>query len=100
MKEADLITIQEIVKDFLYLSIKIIDGVFPEICVEHPFLISCIVTLNGSSCCNILEDVEELVEWQKRMEKLIEDSNLHRLFVLVRKGYRLALLKYCGEYLS
>jgi len=34
------------------------------------------------------------------MEKLIEDSNLLRLFVLVRKGYRLALLKYCAEYLS
>lgn len=37
MKETDLIAIQEIAKDFLYLPIKLIDGISPEICVNHPF---------------------------------------------------------------
>lgn len=97
--ETDLNKIKDIAKMFLRLPIKPDEQLHPLLCVHHPIISSCTVSLRGE-IINILESPEKLQEFNKYMDEEIDNSDLYRIYVLIRAPYRLTFLKYCEEYLS
>ena len=97
--ETDLGEIKNMAKIFLYQPIKVDDNIPPELCVYHPFLSSSFVCVN-SEFTNILNDEEALKKYRELIEYEIDKSNLHKIYILIRKPYRLAFIKHCEPYLS
>jgi hypothetical protein len=99
MTETNLAEVKRVAKTFLYLPFDLVDGFSPVLFVQHPFLASCIIPLE-SGFVNVFDNPEALEEYQKMMSEQIDKSDLTRIFVLMRKPYHLAFLKYCYQYLS
>lgn len=100
--KTNLDEVKDVAKMFLYLPIKIDEKFSPLLCVHHPFLSSSIVTIpsKGLNMVDVLQDSEALTEYQTFMENQIDDGDLHKVYGLVRKPYKLAFIKYCEQYLS
>lgn len=98
----NLDAVKDVAKMFLYLPIKTDENFSPLLCVHHPFLSSSIVTIpsKGLNMVDVLQDSEALTEYQTFMESQIDDGDLHKVYGLVRKPYRLTFIKYCEQYLS
>lgn len=97
--ETNLNEIKNIAKLFLHLPIKYDEHIPPLLCVHHPFISSCYVGIKHE-IADIISQPEKLKEYNEYMEKEIDDSDLYRLYVLIRKPYRLTFLKHCYSYLS
>jgi hypothetical protein len=97
--ETNLNEVREMARVFLRLPIQLDEKLHPLLCVHHPFISSCVVYVDGE-LINILENPERLEEFNKYIEEEIDDSDLFRIYVLVRAPYRLTFLKYCEPYLS
>ena len=98
--KTNLDEIKNMAKLFLYQPIKTVENISPKLCVYHPFLSSSIVSINLSEITDVLDNQEALEKYRKRMENEIDNSDLHRIYVLIRKSYRLTFVKYCEQYLS
>lgn len=97
--ETNLNEIRKMAKVFLYQPIKIDDNFSPKLCVYHPFLSTSTVCVD-SKFVDVLDDEEALKRYRKCIEEEIDNSNLYRVYILIRKPYRLSFLKYCEPYLS
>lgn len=98
--ETNLDEIKNMAKLFLYQPIKVDDNFSPKLCVYHPFLSSSTIYIGSSEIVDIFDDEGALEKYHECMEKEINKSDLHRIYVLVRKPYRLTFIKYCESYLS
>lgn len=98
--ETNLNEIKNMAKFFLYQPIKTVENLSPKLCVYHPFLSSSIVSIDSSEIVDILDNQEALEKYRKCMENEIDNSNLYRVYILIRKSYRLTFIKYCEQYLS
>lgn len=98
--ETNLDEIKNMAKLFLYQPIKVDDNFSPKLCVYHPFLSSSTICIGSSEIVDIFDDEGALEKYHECMEKEINKSDLHRIYVLVRKPYRLTFIKYCESYLS
>jgi len=97
--ETNLDAVRATAKTFLYLPFELVEGFSPILFVQHPFLASCIIPLK-SGFVNALDDPKALEEYQKAVSDQIDKSDLTGIFMLMRKPYHLAFLKYCYQYLS
>lgn len=66
--------------------------------VIHPFLNSSEIFIDGNYI-NIL-DKENYDKWITHFGKIVDKSDLIRLYMLWRDPWKLTFMKYCGEYLS
>lgn len=98
--ETNLNEIRKMAKVFLYQPIKTDKNLSPKLCVYHPFLSSSIISISLSKIVDVLDNQEALEKYRKRMENEINNSDLHRIYALIRKPYRLSFIKYCEQYLS
>lgn len=98
--ETNLDEIKNMAKLFLYQPIKVDDNFSPKLCVYHPFLSSSTICIGSSEIVDIFDDEGALEKYHECMKKEIDKSDLHRIYVLVRKLYRLTFIKYCEPYLS
>ena len=97
--ETNLNEIKKMAKTFLHLPIKYDEDFSPLMLVHHPFLSSCIVSI-GHEMYDIIEQPEKLNEYNKFMEEQIDKNDLLRVYMHIRKPYRLTFIKYCEPYLS
>lgn len=97
--ETNLNEIKNVAKLFLYQPIKVDDNFSSKLCVYHPFL-STSTTCVDSEFVDVLDNKEALKKYRKCMEEEIDNSDLYRIYILIRKSYRLAFIKYCEPYLS
>ena len=100
--KTNLNKIREIAKMFLHLPIQTDKKFSTELCVHHPFLSSSITILPSmkSGFVNLLESQEALKEYYNLMESKINNGDLYKIYILIRKPYRLTFIKYCEPYLS
>lgn len=98
--KTNLNEIKSMAKIFLYQPIKTDKNFSPKLCVYHPFLSSSIISISLSEIADVLDNQEALEKYRKRMENEIDNSDLHRIYALIRKPYRLSFIKYCEQYLS
>ena len=100
--ETNLDKIKEMAKIFLYLPIKVDENLPPMLCVYHPFLATSIIPVKSMDMqfADVLENPEALKEYQILMEGEIDKGNLHKIYNLIRKPYRLAFIKHCEKFLS
>lgn len=97
--ETNLNKIKETAKLFLHLPIQYDEVISPLLHVYHPFIHSCVLYIDGEYF-DIISNPEKLNDYIKYMEKQIDDSDLVKVYMLVKKAYRLSFLKYCEPYLS
>lgn len=109
LKQTDLAKIKNNVSlPFLYLEIEPSDIPF---CVYHPYLESSTVqvpvdieqpmTVGNMAFVDVLADENGRKQWIRKMENVIHNATeLFNLYIIVRKSYRLAFLKYAKEYMS
>lgn len=97
--ETNLNKIKEMAKLFLHLPIQEDKRLHPLLCVHHPFLASCATCINHEFV-NLLENPERLSDFHAYMEEQINKGDLCKIYVLIRKPYRLTFLKHCEPYLS
>lgn len=100
MKETNLDEVKNMAINFLYLPIEQDETISPFLCVHHPFITSCIVCIDDKQMIDVLNNPDALKAYRDYMEKNINNSNLCRIYLLLRKPYRLAFIKYCEPYLS
>lgn len=97
--ETNLNKVKDTAKLFLHLPIQYDKSISPLLHVYHPFISSCIVSVNHEMF-DIIQQPEKLFEYNKHMEEMIDSGDLCRIYVLINKPYRLAFLKHCEPYLS
>ena len=100
--ETNLNDIRETAKIFLHLPIHKDKHFSPLLCVHHPFLSSSIISLPSKELewVDLLESPEGLKEYYNVMEDKIDNGDLHKIYALIRKPYRLTFIKHCEPYLS
>ena len=100
--ETNLNDIRETAKIFLHLPIHKDKHFSPLLCVHHPFLSSSIISLPSKKLewVDLLESPEGLKEYYNVMEDEIDNGDLHKIYALIRKPYRLTFIKHCESYLS
>ena len=109
LKQTDLTKIKNNVSlPFLYLDIEPTN--IP-CCVFHPYLETSAVAMaldknkpmdsHNMYIADILTDKEACVQWRKMMAEKIQDATtIGKLYLMVRKSYRLTFVKYAKEYMS
>ena len=100
--ETNLESIKETAKIFLHLPIIKDKKLPPMLFVHHPFLSSSIVAIPSMDLefIDLFESEEGLKEYYKAMEEEIDNGDLHKIYILIRKPYRLTFIKHCEPYLS
>lgn len=101
--KTDLQRVKTLTKALLHMEPEMTE--FSPMIVHHPFTNSGIVGLQDEQgdlrIGNILESTEDKMQWQKQMEKIIDDtSNVISLYHLIEKPYVLAFLKFAAPHLS
>ena len=100
--ETNLNNVRETAKIFLHLPIHKDKNFPPLLCVHHPFLSSSIIYLPFKELewVDLLKSPEGLKEYYNIMEDKIDNGDLHKIYTLIRKPYRLTFIKHCESYLS
>ena len=109
LKQTDLTEIKNNVSlPFLYLDIEPTNIPF---CVFHPYLETSTVAValdkskpmdsHNMKIADILTDKEAYVQWREMTaEKIQNATTIGKLYLMVRKSYRLTFVKYAKEYMS
>ena len=97
--ETNLNKVKEIAKLFLHLPIQYDKVISPLLHVYHPFISSCAL-YTGTEFIDIIANPEKLNDYIKYMEEQINDGDLVKIYMLVKKAYRLTFIKHCESYLS
>lgn len=101
--KTDLQRVKTLTKALLHMEPEMTE--FSPMIIHHPFTNSGIVGLQDEQgnlrIGNILESTEDKMQWQKQMEKIIDDtSNVLSLYHLIEKPYVLAFVKFAAPHLS
>lgn len=97
--ETNLNEVKNMAKLFLHLPIQTDKKIPPMLCVFHPFLTTSII-YTKSGLFDAFENPDKLEEYYQYMEEEIDKGDLYKIYVLIRKPYRLTFVKHCDPYLS
>ncbi len=100
--ETDLDAVKIVAKALLYTDIH--PTKFSPMIVQHPFTNTGIVGFNKDGqtlCLNIAESKEDLAEWQRLMDKKIEEAkDVYRIYIHLNKPYALTFVDMAEPHLS